>query len=55
MEHRGRLDLTKRIEALEGQKKFLQETCRRAGEEIKLLKETITKLENLLEVIRGRR
>ena len=51
MEHRGTLDLTKRIEELEGQKKFLQETCRRAGKEINLLKDTINKLENLLKVI----
>ena len=51
MEHRGQLDLTNQIEMLEKQKKFLQQTCRRAGEEIKLLKETITKLENLLKVI----
>ena len=51
MEHRGTLDLTRRIEELEAQKKFLQETCRRAGKEINLLKDTINKLENLLKGI----
>jgi len=53
MENRGNLDLTNRIEMLEKQKEFLQATCRRAGKEINLLKDTINKLENLLAVIRG--
>jgi hypothetical protein len=51
MDDRGALDLTKRIEDLEGQKKFLQETCRRAGREIKIKEDTINKLEDLLKVI----
>lgn len=44
MDDRGPLDLTKQIddlkqnkEALEGKVKFLQETCRRAGVQIKKL------------------
>jgi len=44
MDDRGNLDLTKQIdqlkenkEALEGKVKFLQETCRRAGAQIKKL------------------
>jgi len=44
MDDRGPLDLTKQIddlkqnkEALEGKVKFLQETCRRAGAQIKKL------------------
>jgi len=45
-------NLTQQIESLQGQKKFLQATCRRAGKEIYLLKDTIDKLENLLAVIR---
>ena len=50
--HRGPLDLTRRVEDLEKQKKILQSTCRRAGEKIadlmkeeKELKDTIKKLE----------
>jgi len=50
--HRGPLDLTRRVEDLEKQKKILQSACRRAGEKIadlmkeeKELKDTIKKLE----------
>jgi predicted nucleic acid-binding Zn-ribbon protein len=50
--HKGPLDLTRRVEDLEKQKKILQSTCRRAGEKIadlmkeeKELKDTIKKLE----------
>ena len=35
MEYRGPLDLTRRIEDLEKQKKILQDACRRAGRTIK--------------------
>ena len=45
-ETRGPLDLTLRIEELEGKVKFLQETCRRAGATIKALEEDNKKLTN---------
>ena len=51
MDDRGTLDLTKQIDMLQKQKEFLQAACRRAGQEIKLLKDTVEKLENLLKVI----
>ena len=35
---RGKLDLTRQIEALTKQKEFLQFKCRQAGEQIKELK-----------------
>jgi hypothetical protein len=35
IEDRGPLDLTRRIEDLEKQKKILQDACRRAGKTIK--------------------
>tara|TARA_R100001224_G_C3925245_1_gene116761 strand:+ start:297 stop:464 length:168 start_codon:yes stop_codon:yes gene_type:complete len=54
MDDRGTLDLTRKIEMLEKQKKYLQSTCRRAGKEINLLKDTVEKLENLLTVIKGK-
>ena len=41
MEYRGPLDLTRRIEDLEKQKKILQDACRRAGKTIKKLQEEI--------------
>jgi len=37
IEDRGPLDLTRRIEDLEKQKKILQDACRRAGKRIKEL------------------
>jgi peptidoglycan hydrolase CwlO-like protein len=50
MDDRGPLDLTKQIddlkenkEALEGKVKFLQETCRRAGAQIKKLESELKK------------
>ena len=51
MDDRGTLDLTKQIDMLQKQKEFLQGACRRAGQEIRLLKDTVEKLENLLKVI----
>jgi len=36
-------------EALEGKIEFLQETCRRAGKQIKLLQDTVNKLEKRLD------
>ena len=37
-DNRGKLDLTKQIEDLTKQKKFLQDKCRQAGAEINELK-----------------
>jgi|10_taG_2_1085330.scaffolds.fasta_scaffold24110_5 peptidoglycan hydrolase CwlO-like protein len=58
MESRGNLDLTRQIEELEEevstllkQKAYLQDTCRRAGEEIKDLKSTVQALENTVEQV----
>ena len=46
MDYRGPLDLTRRIEDLEKQKKILQDACRRAG---KTIKEQNTRL-NAIEI-----
>jgi len=58
MESRGNLDLTRQIEELEEevstllkQKAYLQDTCRRAGEEIQDLKSTVKALENTVEQV----
>ena len=41
MDDRGPLDLTRRIEDLEKQKKILQAACRRAGKTIKKLQDEV--------------
>ena len=46
MEDRGPLDLTRRIEDLEKQKKILQTVCRRAGKTIKKLQSEIERKNN---------
>jgi len=58
MESRGNLDLTRQIEELEEevstllkQKAYLQDTCRRAGQEIQDLKSTVKALENTVEQV----
>ena len=43
-------NLKENVEALEGKIKFLQDTCRRAGAEIKELKDTVAKLEKLIGI-----
>ena len=45
MEDRGPLDLTRRIEDLEKQKKILQDACRRAGKTIKEQKARLDAIE----------
>ena len=45
MDYRGPLDLTRRIEDLEKQKKILQDACRRAGKTIKKLKARLDAIE----------
>ena len=45
MDYRGPLDLTRRIEDLEKQKKILQDACRRAGKTIKAQKARLDALE----------
>ena len=44
-EDRGPLDLTRRIEDLEKQKKILQDACRRAGKTIKEQKARLDAIE----------
>ena len=46
MDDRGPLDLTRRIEDLEKQKKILQDACRRAGKTIKKLQEEVERKNN---------
>ena len=48
---KGSHDLEQRIEDLTKQKVFLQTVCKRAGAEIKELKDTIQKLESLTNTI----
>jgi|TARA_R100000152_G_C6691610_1_gene123075 hypothetical protein len=45
MDYRGPLDLTRRIEDLEKQKKILQDACRRAGKTIKEQKARLNAIE----------
>ena len=45
MDDRGPLDLTRRIEDLEKQKKLLQSACRRAGKTIKEQKARLDAIE----------
>jgi len=45
MDYRGPLDLTRRIEDLEKQKKILQDACRRAGKTIKEQKTRLNAIE----------
>ena len=47
---KGSHDLEQRIEDLTKQKEFLQSACRRAGVEIKELKDTIQKLEKIAAI-----
>jgi peptidoglycan hydrolase CwlO-like protein len=58
MDDRGPLDLTKQIDDLEGKVKFLQDTCRRAGAQIKQLeaqlKEATAWKEDEVEKFRNR-
>ena len=58
MDDRGPLDLTKQIDDLEGKVKFLQDTCRRAGAQIKQLeaqlKEATAWKEDEIEKFRNR-
>jgi len=58
MDDRGPLDLTKQIDDLEGKVKFLQDTCRRAGAQIKQLeaqlKEATAWKEDEIEKFRDR-
>tara|TARA_R100001129_G_scaffold62743_1_gene42769 strand:+ start:523 stop:762 length:240 start_codon:yes stop_codon:yes gene_type:complete len=49
---KGSHDLEQRIEDLTKQKKFLQSACKRAGAEIKELKDTVEKLENIAALTR---
>jgi chaperonin cofactor prefoldin len=46
MDDRGPLDLTRRIEDLEKQKKILQSACRRAGKTIKKLQNEVERKHN---------
>ena len=46
LDDRGPNDLTKQIDKLEGQKKFLQAVCRRAGKQIKELTARLKHCEN---------
>ena len=49
---KGSHDLEQRIEDLTKQKVFLQTVCRKAGTEIKELKDTIEKLEKIAALTR---
>tara|TARA_R100000278_G_C5452610_1_gene157980 strand:+ start:776 stop:985 length:210 start_codon:yes stop_codon:yes gene_type:complete len=49
IENRGPLDLTRQIEELTGKVKFLQNTCKRAGMEIKHLKQDNKELKEKFE------
>ena len=49
---KGSHDLEQRIENLTKQKEFLQSVCRKAGAEIKELKDTIEKLEKIAALTR---
>ena len=49
---KGSHDLEQRIEDLTKQKEFLQSTCKRAGAEIKELKDTVQKLEKIAALTR---
>ena len=49
---KGSYDLEQRIEDLIKQKEFLQSTCKRAGAEIKELKDTVQKLEKIAALTR---
>ena len=49
---KGSHDLEQRIEDLIKQKEFLQSTCKRAGAEIKELKDTVQKLEKIAALTR---
>ena len=49
---KGSHDLEQRIAALTKQKEFLQSTCKRAGAEIKELKDTVEKLEKIAALTR---
>ena len=49
---KGSHDLEQRIADLTKQKEFLQSTCKRAGAEIKELKDTIQKLEKIAALTR---
>ena len=49
---KGSHDLEQRIENLTKQKEFLQSVCRKAGTEIKELKDTIEKLEKIAALTR---
>ena len=49
---KGSHDLEQRIEDLTKQKQFLQSACRKAGAEIKELKDTVQKLEKIAALTR---
>ena len=49
---KGSHDLEQRIADLTKQKEFLQSTCKRAGAEIKELKDTVQKLEKIAALTR---
>jgi len=49
---KGSHDLEQRIADLTKQKEFLQSTCKRAGAEIKELKDTVAKLEKIAALTR---
>ena len=51
---RGKLDLTKQIEDLTKQKKFLQDKCRKAGAEINELKRDNTLLSYDVDTLTNR-